>query len=221
MKRFTKDLQHGDWGIEVRKLQDFLEMKGYGIFKDLPIRFFGDTTYSRVKQFQTDNGITPVSGYFGQKSRGVANKTISEFNSNLLYQTATSFLGVDASPDDLAPDEYGCAETVDNIVCKALGAFIGNGNSPTLSTSHLYIELLFNGNFAASDVPSQGGIIISPTGYGNGALAHGHVGIIGTGQLVMSNSSFNGKFEVNYTIDSWRARYQIKGGYPVYFFRSL
>jgi len=38
----------------------------------------------------------------------------------ILYETAKSFLGKDASPADEAPDEYGCAETVNEIHPKSI-----------------------------------------------------------------------------------------------------
>ena len=42
-----------------------------------------------------------------------------------LYLTALSCLGTDASPNDIAPDEFGCAETVNAIHKKAFGVEIG------------------------------------------------------------------------------------------------
>jgi hypothetical protein len=59
----------------------------------------------------------------------------------------------------------------------------------------------------------HGGIIISPTQDVPGTKSRnvGHVGLLGQGngnqRLVYSNSSSAAKFEQNYTVGSWRARY--------------
>lgn len=217
MNRFNSDIQYGDFGSEVRHLQDFLESKGYGTFMKLPIRFFGDTTLARVKKFQQDNGITPVTGYFGPLSRNSANRMLSTTNREILLNTAISCLGTDASPNDLAPDELGCAETVNDIHEKAFGFPIGGG----LSTAMLYQALLTSPYFSAQEAYLPGDVIISPTGYGTGGLSNGHVGIVGEKDSVMSNSSATGLFTKNYTIQSWKDRYQKIGGFPVRFFRRL
>ena len=105
--------------------------------------------------------------------------------SGKLYLTAISCLGIDASPNDVAPDEYGCAETVNAIHKKAFGFEIGG----TVSTSRMYEALKASRFFTRVDMPKTGDVIISPTGYGNGNLTNGHVGIVGQDQRVMSNSS--------------------------------
>lgn len=134
-----------------------------------------------------------------------------------LYRVAKAWLGKDASPADVAPDEYGCAETVNNIVFTAFDEDAGGD----VSTYRMYRAIRNNKKFAEVKIPVKGDIILSPTGYGNGSIKNGHVGIIGANGVVMSNSSVSGLFRENYSIMEWRERYEIKGGYPVYFYRRI
>lgn len=134
-----------------------------------------------------------------------------------LFDVALSFIGKDASPDDAAPDEYGCADTVCSIL---EAAFPGDVGFPHLvSTTQLYRSLQGSDKYALVLSSLEGDIVISPTGYGNGSLANGHVGIRGSDDVIMSNSSATGTFEPNYSMEGWRNRYVTKGGFPMVFFR--
>lgn len=148
----------------------------------------------------------------------IQTNTPSFDNSVKLFQTAKSCLGTDASPNDAAPDELGCAETINEIYKKAFGEPIGGG----VSTYLLYKALKTHPFFQKVDVATPGVIVISPTGYGgkNGVL-HGHAGIAGENGIIMSNDSNTGKFLENFTVESWRNRFERKGGYPVLFYRRI
>lgn len=136
-----------------------------------------------------------------------------------LYLMALISLGTDASPNDIAPDEFGCAETVDSIYKRAFGAYIAG--SITLSTAKLYTKFLSDTtHWLEVAKPRQGDIVISPTGHGNGKIM-GHVGIVGSGVNIMSNNSYTGYFEENYTLETWKARYVGSGGLPMRFFRRV
>ena len=138
-------------------------------------------------------------------------------NRVVLYETALGFIGVDASPNDMAPDELGCADTVCSIL---EAAFPNNAGFPhVISTTQLYRSLQNSPLYEMVTAPLHGDIVISPTGYGNGSLANGHVGIKGMGLNILSNSSASGDFISNFTMDSWRARYVTKGGFPMVFYR--
>lgn len=141
----------------------------------------------------------------------------AEANRKILYKVAVESIGTDASPKDIAPDNLGCAETINAIYEKAFGAQIGGD----VSTYRLYSCLKNHPYFESVSDPLPGDIIISPTGYNSpqNPMKNGHAGFVGENGVVMSNESKNGKFEVNYTIQSWRDKYQTKGGYPVKFFR--
>lgn len=138
-------------------------------------------------------------------------------NRTKLFNTAVKSLGIDASPNDLAPDEVGCAETVNAIFKATFGKEVGGG----LSTGLMYKALKDDKRFIKVDQALPGDIIISPTGYGTGGLSNGHVGIVGENESIMSSSSATGTFESNYTLKKWVARYRDKGGYPIYFFRVI
>ncbi len=141
-----------------------------------------------------------------------------------LYMTAVSVLGTDASPNDVAPDELACAETVDTIYKKAFGAFIEGGVGPTLSTTALYNAFSSSHNWLLL-TPSEvvpGCVVISPTGMGtNPQMPHGHVGIVSSDDKIMSNTSATGLWMENYSLASWRERYVVGGGYPMLFFKKI
>lgn len=138
----------------------------------------------------------------------------------LLFFKAESFLGRDASPLDLANDEYACAETVCDIVHATFGDFPADG--PTiLSTIVLRQKLDAHPKFIRVLLKDHlpGDIIIAETGTGNGKLANGHTGIFGEEDLIMSNVSATGLFKGNYTLATFMARYVAIGGFSVYVFR--
>ncbi len=219
MNPFLQDLRQGSVGLEVFRLQQTLVTMCYGNF--LPTGYFGVKTLQAVKDFQAENNVNPVSGYFGPITRGVINKKISSMNREKIYQTAVAYIGYDASPNDLAPDEYGCAESVTNILEKS-----GCGIGVILSTYQLYKILEARHDaFIRVDTPLYGDIWISPSGMGNGGLSNGHVAVCGKGEgdnmILMSNSSATGTFQENYTVGSWKKRYVDIGGYPIFIYRKV
>lgn len=142
----------------------------------------------------------------------------NELNRVRLYAHAISYLGIDASPLDEAPDDVGCADSVSRLVRAVFPqAFKGS-----IATADLYKQLRASSEFKLVTDFRAGDIIISPTGMGKtGKIKHGHVGIIGEYEEIMSNSSATGLWTNNYTLTSWVARYRTLGGYPIYFFRKL
>lgn len=138
----------------------------------------------------------------------------------LLYLSARTYIGTDASPGDFAPDELGCAESVNDIYKRTFGKMISTRYH--LSTYWMYADLKASAEFARTEQPLAGDIIISPTGYTKrNDVKNGHVGIVGENGVVMSNNSVTGKWDEHWTIDSWRRYYQYRGGYPVHFFRVV
>jgi len=138
-------------------------------------------------------------------------------NAEKLYETALSFIGTDASPNDEAPDELGCAETVNAIHKKCFGDYIGGD----VSTYRLFQSIKERKDFTLVDMPEAGDIIISPTGYGNGVVKNGHAGFVMKDGKIASNDSGSGLFKENYTLATWNKRYAQLGGYPVYFYRKM
>ncbi len=132
--------------------------------------------------------------------------TKDQANRVKLYAKALTYLGVDASPSDVAPDEYGCADTVSAIILNCFGPII----KYSVSTAELFNILDKSKHFKRVTEFRFGDIIISPTGKGDGRLANGHVGIFGEGEEIMSNSSATGNFTNNFTLTSWVERYRGK-----------
>lgn len=132
-----------------------------------------------------------------------------------LYATAREYLGRDASPKDLAPDLLGCAESVTNIIGDVLPDF------PVITGTWTLWDALENDErFKRVTIPMPGDIIISPTGTVQDAPFPGHVGIFSTGTKIMSSNSYNGLWEENFTLDSWKKRYEV-AGYPVYMYQLI
>lgn len=108
-----------------------------------------------------------------------------------------------------------CLWAVRHLVRDSLGFWITRHDG----TARFYPQLVncFGGDRPESDIP-PGGIVISPT---SGSRV-GHIGLLGTGQgddrLIYSNSSRAAMWKQNYTIRTWRERYDGVKNLPVYFF---
>ncbi len=137
-----------------------------------------------------------------------------------LYASALYFLGTDSSPKDEAPDEYGCADSVSQIIKAVYSDFKGS-----VSTAELYNNLLKDKRFQKVTDFQAGDIIISPTGinklFNNANMKNGHIGIVAENENIFSNSSATGLFIQNFTIQSWVERYRKNGGYRIYCFRAI
>lgn len=131
-----------------------------------------------------------------------------------LYYTAKECIGKDIAPTQ---NIFGCAEAVNNVVFKTFGDYAGGD----ISTYRMYESLQHNTLFEKVLDPQRGDIILSPTGYGNGTMSNGHVGIISDKNMIMSNSSETGLWTENYTIESWKKKYHEQGGFPVLFYRRI
>lgn len=133
-----------------------------------------------------------------------------------LYEASKECIGIEVSPDDLASDEVACVESLENILYKEFGFYVG-GDQPMLATWLFIAELRKDSRFEEVDSPLPGDIIISPTGSGNGKI-RGHTGIVGKYQI-MSNNSFTSLWDIHFTLETWERRYTQKGGMRMYFFR--
>ena len=126
-------------------------------------------------------------------------------------------LGIDASPNDLAPDELGCAETVTTILKQVYP------ETPIITGTYALYDFLQHpkNGWERIDSPQEGCIVISPTGLGKKGT-NGHVGFVLADNVIASNSSWPntlGKFLKNFTVDKWLSYF---GGmsYPVYYFKK-
>lgn len=139
-----------------------------------------------------------------------------ETPSQKLYRKAKEFVGVDASPRDVAPDELGCAESVSEVVKAARGQYINN--TLFISTVKMYEALVISPGFRKVSIPTPGCIIISPTA---NSMRIGHVGIVSENGKIMSNDSVRKVWLENFSLDSWKKYYAVKLQLPVYYFEPL
>lgn len=76
---FTRDLEVGATGADVKQLQVFLNTHGYVVAESGPgspgneTERVGALTRTALAKFQDANGITPAVGYFGPKTRAAVN----------------------------------------------------------------------------------------------------------------------------------------------------
>lgn len=137
----------------------------------------------------------------------------SKQENNKLVDYASVAIGSDVSPKDVVPDELGCAESVSNLLRAVLNDF------PIITgTWTLWDRFENDPRFDAVTEPRAGDIIISPTGTLRNAPYPGHVGVMYDEENIMSSNSSNGKWEMNYTLDKWKARWA-SVGFPIYFYR--
>lgn len=134
-----------------------------------------------------------------------------------LLEAAKIWLGKDASPKDNAPDDLACAESVSTIIRSSIAP-----DFPIcLSTADLKKQLSADKRFKVTLDIKPGNILVSPTGSGNGKIPNGHTGVFLTSDRIASNDSRTGKWEDNYSLASWIARYRTKGGYPLIVFEPI
>lgn len=142
-----------------------------------------------------------------------------------LYAVCVKSIGIDVSPMDLAPDEYGCAESMSKQMQKAFPEL----NFPTItSTKVFYLYLTNSPSWRECDGPAAMRLIISVTGTGNGVVKNGHVGLLGKNKSdadrswwIMSNDSRTGTWEVNFTLSQWQHFYDWKGGMQTHYFERV
>ena len=132
----------------------------------------------------------------------------------VLYEMARACIGKDMA---LIQNELGCAEAVNGVFEKAFGTPVGGG----ASTYQMYGVLRKDKRFQRVFSPLAGDIIISPTGYGNGSIKNGHVGIMDEKENIMSNNSLDGLWKVTHTLSSWQEKYGAWGGFPIEFYRVI
>lgn len=134
-------------------------------------------------------------------------------NKEKLADIANSYIGKDASPKNLAPKELSCAEGVSNIIQELYSDF----PSSVLSTAELDHFLTKSTHFAYTKFPRKGCVINSP----RNASKNGHCGIYVTDTEIASNDSSTGRFERNYTIDSWVKEMRGNRDLKIYFYEPI
>lgn len=129
-----------------------------------------------------------------------------------LYQEAVKWLGKDASPKNLAPDDLACAESVSHIISQ-ITPWTAITGTWTLN-SHLNLSPKFE-KVAVNNV-RPGDVLVYPTGELRAPFV-GHAFICGKNGVLMSNTSATGKWEENYTLATARARWEGVGYHPHFY----
>lgn len=137
-------------------------------------------------------------------------------NKKTLVSVCAEHIGKDASPNDAAPDELACADTVSNLLNLTYGGV------PTIVSTIKLNEYLSNpkNGFKRVQEVAPGVIIVSPT---EGTKV-GHTGIYMEDEVIASNDSGlvvpgnKGKFFKNYTTETWARRYTQKLGLKTYLY---
>lgn len=138
----------------------------------------------------------------------------SNLKTELVYAFAKKCIGKDMAP---IHDEYGCAEAVNNVVQQVLKYPVGGD----VSTYRMYEELKKSTKFKRVDIPTRGVVVLSPTGFGSGRIANGHVGIMSDYGKIMSNNSATALWDEHWTLDKWKKHYGEEGGFPVLFYKPV
>lgn len=147
--------------------------------------------------------------------------------SEIIYEEAIRNLGRDISP---TTGIYGCAESENTVVQNATGKPIGGGTSTRIMRIVILATPDRFKKINPPEIPERGTIILSATGTSMfkptkkvpvNLIECGHVGIVSDDGKVMSNDSKTSLWKTNYTIKSWRNRWEIQGKYLVEFFRIM
>lgn len=119
---------------------------------------------------------------------------------------------------ELAPNEFGCAESVSRILTQ-----FGLLHAVCTGTWTLNQELKNSRYFqriSEYDV-TPGTIIIATTGEGNGQLKNGHVGIVDENKRVWSNNSYTGKWSNHLNVMFFKNYYGLIGGFPIHYYKII
>lgn len=130
----------------------------------------------------------------------------------VLARQAEVFLGRDASPNDKASDELGCADSCSNVIRTVYKDF-----PHTISTLTLFQNLKNSPHFKSTLTPAKGCVIISP----RAGAQPGHCGIFLSDTRIASNNSKTGLWQDNYSVVSWVKYFKRTKGLHVYIFSPL
>lgn len=176
---------------------------------------YGYRVYVSSEAVPTDTPPTDFWSIIAALIEAFKKKPMPQSNREKLYQEALTWIGKDASPNNSAPQELSCAESVSNIVRKVLPDF-----PMILGTAELLGRLKNDPRFKATLDPKEGNIVINSTGSGNGTI-RGHCGIFTTNEQIMANNSNTGLWDVKYTALTWKNYFRLKGGMPTHYFTLL
>ena len=158
---------------------------------------------------------TPVVSMSSTKDRG-----------RLLFISSQECLDTDPSPDDTTPDGVACVDSAWNGVLMRVPELARHfSDQPQGFIGTWTIGQFFKKDERFTRVHSTearpGDFALSITGEGDKAtgITNGHIGIVMEGDMIASNDSRTGIWEMNYSHNDWYKRWAKIGEYPVYYFR--
>ena len=140
--------------------------------------------------------------------------------SELLFTEAIKWLGKDASPKDKVTDDLACVDSIEQIHHRAFGEYICPPYGE-VSTLRLYDKLKVHAGWRIIQTPTPGALILSPSGMSSKNYKHGHIGIVGLGNMIMSNDSRSGIWIEGYSLQSWHHVFEKQMGFPVFYFEKI
>jgi len=130
-----------------------------------------------------------------------------------LHEKAKEWLGKDARPQKLAPQDLGCVEALSTVI----GSF--DPSFPTITyTPKLKEYLDMSKKYRQVLAYQPGCIIVSPTVPDQFV---GHTGVVGENEVIYSNNSRTGLWDDYYTLKTWIERYREMGGLKIYFYQPV
>lgn len=142
---------------------------------------------------------------------------ITVLRKRLILKKSKAYLGIDFTPLDKVPDEYGCMEAVTTIL-KQCGVF-PEVIAGTWTVWDGMQKRKYKAWFPTSN-PQPGDIAIAPTGTGKKGTI-GHTWIIGEKGIWYSNDSWTGKWQANYTKETAHQKYTVEKGIQIYYFTYI
>jgi len=158
-----------------------------------------------------------VAGSVGDGPRGAASPAGS--NNEAIYNAAVQAVG-ESSAAGPGGGNYACAWMVNRILDRSINQTI-NGDS-TSSMEEVFQSKVRTGHAeeVSADQIQPGDIVLSPTVW-SPSRRTGHVGIVGQGNEIYSNSSGSAAWAQNFTTERWNSYYGGTKRLEVKFYRLL
>lgn len=143
---FQTNLSYGSTGTDVLALQEFLTEQG--VYSGPISGNFYSLTLAAVKRFQTQEGVTPISGFFGPITRGVANNILSaEVPADEGNATTTH------APVNLTPQPESTAPTNNPVE----GGIITVMPQPAQAAPQASVDCTLGGDVSSVTIPRDNG----------------------------------------------------------------
>lgn len=173
-------------------------------------------TFDETKDIEIGLFALPDDEAIPDRPPGPAPAQATTVQDTRVFEAAQTNVGLDSSQArGTNGGRLACAWAVNQIVDRALRKPI-LGGPKGLATANL-VKVLRGKHVRIKD-PVPGCIVISPTVYVPRANI-GHVGIVGEGGMIYSNSSSAAQWQQNFTLATWKSYYVDRKGLSMQFYR--